>query len=763
VVKDSVEYAVIGTSPVRVDGIEKVTGTARYAGDITLPGMLHGKIKRSPHAHANIVRIDTRKAEALPGVKAVLTVNNVPRVLHGGAPPPRISSVWKDQYIFDTKVRFVGEGVAAVAATSEEIAEEALDLIEVGYELLPAVFEPEEAMLPGTPKIHDSEHNLVIPPVLVERGDIAQGFAQADHIIEGVYQTGRPVPCYMEPNVCVCQFDLHGKLTVWSSTQAASMVRGILAEVLGMPVSDVRVIVEHMGGGFGAKQDLFQHEFICALLAQRTRRPVKMEYSRKETFLGGRSRHPAKIYLRQGFKKDGTLTAREVRFTTNSGAYGSHGNGVTRVLAAEIASLYRCEHVRVEGRCVYTNVPIAGAFRGYGAVQAYFALDSQMDEIAHLLGMDPVDLRLKNAVTEGDPSPSGQALLGDSLAPCLRRGAAEVNWYKRRQQRSPANSKIKRGWGVGTEMHGCSAYPGVKEKADAVMRMNEDGSIHLFTGAADLGTGARTALSQIAAEELGLRFEEVKIVTGDTDVVPFDHGAHASRTTFLVGGAIQRAATNLKQQVLALAADKLEAAAEDLVVRQGRVYVKGSPERGMTVREVVQGEGGRPPRILFGKATYETTKAYSFAAHFVEVAVDTETGQVNVLQVVAVHEIGKVINPAAAEGQIEGGLQQGIGHSLTEDLVIDPKTGRALNASFVDYKMPLSLDMPKIKTIILELAPDPKGPFGAKGVGEDPIVPIGPAIANAVYDAIGVRIREIPITPEKVLQALKEKAASSEQ
>ncbi|MFN8457274.1 MAG: molybdopterin cofactor-binding domain-containing protein [Anaerolineae bacterium] len=755
--KDSVEYAVIGTSPARVDGIEKVTGMARYAGDVMLPGMLYGKMKRSPHAHANIVRIDTSKAEALPGVKAVLTVNNVPRVLHGGAPPPRISSVWKDQYIFDHKVRFMGEGVAAVAAISEEIAEEALDLIEVEYEVLPAVFDPEETTQPDAPLIHNTERNLVFPPVLVERGDIAQGFAAADYVIEGVYQTGRPMPCYMEPNVCVCQFDLHGKLTVWSSTQAASMVRGILAEVLDLPVNQVRVIVEHMGGGFGAKQDLFQHEFICALLARQTRRPVKMEYSRQETFLGGRSRHPAKIYLRQGFKKDGTLTAREVRFTTNSGAYGSHGNGVTRVLASEIASLYRCEHVRVEGCCVYTNVPIAGAFRGYGAVQAYYALDSQMDEIAHMLGMDPVDLRIKNAVTEGDPSPSGHALLGDCLAPCLRRGAAEVNWSERRQQRSSQNGKIKRGWGVGTEMHGCSAYPGVKEKADAVMRMNEDGSIHLFTGAADLGTGARTALSQIAAEELGIRFEDVKIITGDTDLVPFDHGAHASRTTFLVGGAIQRAATDLKQQVLALAADKLEVAAEDLMVREGRVRVKGSPERGMTVREVIRGEGGLPPRVLFGRATNETTKAYSFGAHFVEVEVDTETGQVKVAQVVAVHEIGKVINPIAAEGQIEGGLQQGIGHSLTEDLVIDPQTGRALNANFVDYKMPLALDMPKIKVIMLELAPDPKGPFGAKGVGEDPIVPIAPAIANAVYDAIGVRIREIPITPEKVLQALRER------
>ncbi len=755
------EFAVIGSSPKRLEGRGKVTGQARYAVDYRLPGMLHGKIKRSPHPHAEVVQVDASRALALPGVKAVLTIDNAPRVRHAGAPPPRFSSVWPDQHIFDHKVRFVGEGVAAVAAVSEEIADAALELIEVEYKLLPAVFDVDEAMQPDAPKIHNTERNLMMPPVVEERGNIEKGFAEADYIFEGEYSTGRPVPCYMEPNVCVCQFDPNGKLTIWSSTQAIFMVRGILSEVLNIPVNHIRVIVENMGGGFGAKQDLFQHEFICALLAKQSGRPVKMEYSRAETFLAGRTRHPVKVYLKQGVKKDGTITAREARYVANTGAYGSHGNGITRVGASALTSLYRCDNVRVEGLSVYTNNPIAGAFRGYGAVQAYFALDSQMDEIAHQLGLDPVEFRLKNAVGEGDIAPSGHPLIGHSLAASLRRGAEETGWFERKKS-AAAGGPIKRGWGVGTEMHGCSAYPGIQEEGNAIVRVNEDGTVNLFTGAADLGTGAHTALAQIVAEELGVPLDYVRCVTGDTDVTPFDNGAYASRTTFLCGGAAKQAAGEVKKQLLELASDKLEAAPEDLVIRNGQIFIKGVPERTISLKDVVKGEGGTPPRTLVATATYKTTKAYSSAAHFVEVEVDTETGQVQVLQVVAVHEIGKAINPLGVEGQIEGGIQQGIGHSLTEDLIIDQQTGRPLNAGFVDYKMPLSLDMPKIKPVILEEAPDPKGPFGAKGVGEDPIIAIGPAIANAVYDAIGVRIRDLPITPEKVLQALKAGVGSKE-
>jgi xanthine dehydrogenase molybdenum-binding subunit len=752
----------IGESVRRPDMPGKVTGRAQYAGDLSLPGMLHAKTKRSTVAHARIKRIDATKALAYPGVKAVLTHHDVPRVLHYGSPHPRSASVTKDQYILDSRVRYWGESVAVVAATSEEIAEEALDLIEVEYEELPAAFTVEQALAPGFPPIHERADNLVVDPVVVRRGDVEQGFAEADLVVEGTYAMGRPTPAYMEPNVCVCRWD-DDRLTVWISTQTPFMVRGSLAEVLGLPHHKVRVLVDHMGGGFGAKQDLFQSEFLCALLAQRTRRPVRMEFTRKETFLGGRSRHPGTVWLRQGFKKDGTITAREARVTFNSGAYGSHAPGVTAVGTTALTSLYRCDNVHLEGRCVYTNTPIAGAFRGYGVVQTYYALDIQMEEAAERLGMDPAELKLRNAVREGDLSPSGHPIIGHGLEDCIRRGVEEVNWKQiRGQGRKTENQEdsdpgpIRRGWGMGCEMHGSSAYPGIKEQGNATVRMNEDGTVQLFTGTTGLGTGAHTALAQVVAEELGVRFEDVSVVHGDTDVVPWDIGAFASHTTYMGGRAAQMAAAEVKEEVLAIAAEALEASPADLEIRQGRVRIKGS-DRGISVREAVSPKKGLPTKQLIASASYTPTKSYSFAAHFVEVQVDTETGQVDVLQVVPVHEIGRVIHPVAAEGLIEGGIQQGIGHTLTEDYVVDLTNGRSLNAGFVDYKMPLSLDMPPIRTVILETAPDPGGPFGAKGVGEDPIIAIGPAIANAVYDATGVRFRHYPITPEQVLEGLRQK------
>jgi xanthine dehydrogenase molybdenum-binding subunit len=617
--------------------------------------------------------------------------------------------------------------------------------------------------------IHERKDNLVVDPFVVKRGDVESGFKEADLIVEGTYEMGRPMPAYMEPNVCVCQWDEDDKLTCWISTQTPFMVRGGLAEVLGLPYSKVRVLVDHMGGGFGAKQDLFQTEFLCALLAKETRRPVRLEFTRKETFLGGRSRHPAKIWLKQGFRKDGTITARQALCIFNSGAYASHGPGVTAVGTAALTSLYRCDNVLLEGKCVYTNAPIAGAYRGYGVVQTYYALDIQMDEAAEKLGMDPAELKLKNAVQEGDLSPSGHPIVGHGLEDCIRRGIEETNWKGRGQtpksrgqtptlpgSRSLGSDPIRRGWGMGCEMHGSSAYPGIKEQGNATLRMNEDGTAQLFTGTTGLGTGAHTVLAQIVAEELGLRFEDVSVVHGDTDVVPWDIGAFASHTTYMGGRAAQMAAADVKQMVLKLAAEKLEAAPGDLEVSGSMISVKGSDRR-ISVKEAVSPTRGLPSKQLIASATYTPTKSYSFAAHFVEVQVDTETGQIDVLQVVPVHELGKIIHPVAAAGQIEGGIQQGIGHTLTEDYVIDPVTGRSLNAGFVDYKMPLSLDMPPIRTIMLETAPDPGGPFGAKGVGEDPIIAIGPAIANAVYDAIGVRFRHYPITPDQVLVALKNK------
>ena len=746
---------IVGKRLPRVDGIEKATGAAKYTGDIRLPGMLHAKIKRSPHAHARIVSIDTSRAARLPGVKAILTSDDVPHVLHAGQPEPRAGSLVRDQYILADKVRFFGDGVAAVAAVSEDVAEEALDLIAVEYEVLPAVFDPEEAMQPGAPSIHGTERNLVIPPVIIESGDVAAGFAEADFIFEDRYVTSRHVPAFMEPYVCICRPESGGKLTVWSSTQAPFMVRGTLSEVLGIPMSQIRVITEHMGGGFGAKQDLYQAEYLCALLAIQTGRPVKLEYTREETFVAGRSRHPVIVELKQGVKRDGTLTARQARYIANSGGYGSHGPGITWVGSAALGSLHKCPNVRIEGLCVYTNAPIAGAFRGYGAPQAYFALEAQMDVIAEALGMDPIELRLKNAFVPGDLGMAGTPFLSCELEACLEKGAELIGWEKRKATGSQPGT-VKRGLGVATELHSATAYPETRETANAVVVINEDGTVQLRIGAADLGTGAKTVCAQVAAEELGVRFEDIRVMAGDTDVVPYDLGAYASRTTFLSGGATQRAAAAAREQLFVLAAAKLGVSASDLESCGGKICVKNAPDKTISFREVVQPGPGQPSPVIMGQAGFAPRNDYSFAAQFAEVEVDTETGQTRVLRMVAVHDIGRAINPDGAEGQVEGGLHQGIGYGLIEDMAIDPRTGRTLNPNFVDYKLLTAQDMPEMQVAFIESA-DPLGPFGAKGVAEDAVCPTAPALVNAIYNAVGVRIKELPATAERVLAALQEK------
>lgn len=744
---------VIGQRLPRVDAVEKATGVAKYTVDVYLPGMLHAKIKRSNYPHARIRHIDISKAGRLSGVKSILTYKDVPRLCHAGQPEPRAGSLVRDQYILTDKARFVGDGVAAVAAVSEEVAEKALSLISVEYEVLPAVFDPEMAMRPGAPRIHDTECNLVIPPVIIESGNVDEGFSQADYIFTDRYVTSRHVPAFLEPYVCVCRPEPGGRLTVWSSTQAPFMVRGSLSEVLGIPISQIRVICEHIGGAFGAKQDLYQLEYLCALFALRTGSPVKMEYSREEVFISGRSRHPVIVELKQGVKKDGTLTARQARYIANSGAYGSHGPGITWVGAEALGSLHKCANVYIEGLCVYTNAPIAGAFRGYGAPQAYFALESQMDAIAERLGMDPIALRLKNAFQPGDIGLAGTPFLSWELGTCLEKGAELIGW----QDRKPAGSQsgvIKRGIGVATGLHSATAYPETKEIAHAVVIINEDGSVHLRSGAADLGTGAKTIMAQIVAQELGIRFEDVRVVAGDTDAVPYDLGAYASRTTVTSGEATRVAASRARAMLFDLASEKFAVSADELEARNGMIWVKGAPERTITFREVVQPSRGQSAQIIIGQAKTSIKNVNSFAAQFAEVEVDTETGQVRVLRLVAVHDIGRAINPAGAEGQVEGGLQQGIGYALLEDMVVD-ENGKTLNPNFVDYKLLTSQDVPEMTIVFIEV-PDPVGPFGAKGIAEDAILPTAPAIVNAIYNATGVRIKELPVSSERMLLALNQ-------
>jgi xanthine dehydrogenase molybdenum-binding subunit len=761
----SAEPLVVGKRLPRVDAVDKVTGAARYTGDHRARGMLHAAMLRSPHAHARVRSIDTSRAERLGGVAAVLTCFNVPRVRHAGQPEPRAGSLVKDQYILDRTVRFHGDGVAAVAALSPETAEEALALIEVEYEPLPAVFDAYEAMKDGAPSIHGTERNLVIPAVVIAWGNVEDGFAAADRIFEGVYTTSRHVPAFMEPYICTVVPDAAGRLTVYSSTQAPFMVRGTLSEVLGIPMSKIRVITENMGGGFGAKQDLYQHEYLAALLALRTGQPVRFEFSRAETFISGRSRHPVTVELKQGVTKEGVLTARQARYIANSGAYGSHGPGITWVGSASLGSLHRCENVNIEGLCVYTNAPIAGAFRGYGAPQAYFALETQMDEIANALGIDPIELRKRNAIRPGEIGPASTPFTDNQLPICLDRGAARIGW-ERRNLAGGANTRVAptgkavhtgktvRGIGVACELHSATAYPETREIANAAVAINEDGTVQLRIGSADLGTGAKTVLAQICAETLGVCYEDISVLAGDTDLVPYDLGAYASRTTYIAGGAVQQASREARDRLLQLASAKLDVPADDLSIQQSLIRIAGRPDATVPIAQIVGAQQGAPAETITGQARNQPLNAYSFAAQFAEVEVDTETGQVRVLRMVAVHDIGKAINPAAAEGQVEGGLHQGIGYALTEDMVIDKRTGRTLNPNFVDYKLLTSLDMPQMEVEFVESGPG-DGPYGAKGVAEDSLCPTAPAITNAIFDATGVRVTQLPVNPEHLLAELQ--------
>lgn len=768
------EYSVIGKRLPRVDGIEKATGSGKFATDVKLPGMLYGKILRSPYAHARITRIDASLAERLSGVKAVITAldPDVPRHIHGMPEPTYVP----DEYIFDSRVKFVGDGVAAVAAVSEDIAEEALELMEVEYEPLPAVFDPEEAMKAEAPVIHECMDNNIAKEIHINYGDVEEGFRQSDLIVEGRYTTTAQQHCPIEPHVCVASVDPNGKATVWVSTQGAFTHRMPIAGALGWPVNRVRMINPgHVGGGFGSKQDVYQQEPLAILLSMKSGRPVRMEHTREEEFASNRTRHPFVVYLKTGVKKDGTLLARYARAIVKLGAFANQGPGVMGYGAVSFASLYRTPHVRVDGYAVYTNAQMGGAYRGYGNPQMTFALESQMDEIAAKLGMDPLEFRLKNIVQTGDLTAVGWKIASCGLGECLEKAAERADWRHKRAEAGEGISK-KRGIGLACMVHG-SGYKAIvpADISGAIIKAHDDGSFSLLVGASDGGTGAYTILAMIAAEELGVRLDDITVVPPDTDVSPVDLGSYASRVTQVTGHATKLAAADMKNQLFRVAAEMLEAAPEDLEAKDRQIRVKGSPERFVSFADVTgRGHYGPNGDIFIAKAGYDPPEAdfkdpetgygnmapsYLFAAQVAEVEVDTETGQVEVLKMVAAHDVGKAINPMQVEGQIEGALHHGIGYGLTEEVVSDKTTGRVLNPNFLDYKILSALDMPKVETIIVEPI-DPNGPFGAKGCGEPGLVPTAPALANAVYNAVGVRINDLPLTPEKILKALKEKGSA---
>jgi CO/xanthine dehydrogenase Mo-binding subunit len=770
-------FKVVGKSVPKVDALPLAMGKPLFTDDVELRGMLHAKILWSPHAHARIKNIDTSGAEALPGVHAVLCYKNVPRVMHTSAGQGWPEPSPYDLVMFDSKVRYVGDRVAAVAAESEKIAEKALGLIKVEYELLPTLFDSERARDEGAPVIHDEPDCKYLIPVFydpkhnhcthmdLEVGNFDQGINDADFVIERKFKTHYEQHCSIETHSCICYPDPAGRLVVRSSTQVPFHVRRIVAQCLQIPERMVRVIKPRLGGGFGGKQEML-FEDVCAMLAMRTKHPVRLVYTREEEFVSARVRHPMTIWTKTGVKKDGTLRAIQIRFLSNAGAYGAHVMTVLNNTCAKTIPLFRCKDIRWIADGVYTNLLPGGAYRGYGVTQGIFPMGVMMDEMAETVGMDPVDFWKMNTIKQGETSPIFKALSESgkgvemvvescSLPECIDTGAEMFGWREKRERykRQP-EGPVRYGVGMC-----CMAQGGtvpLVDMASAFAKMNDDGSCNLLIGAADLGTGTDTVLAQIFAETLAIPVDDVIVYAADTDLTPFDKGAYASGTTYLSGLAVLKTAEKIKEQILGVAADILCEPKEDLRL-ENKGVVSGKSGKRVEFSQITKHAfyGKDQFQIAAIASEFSRLPPQSYAAHFVDVAVDTETGQVKVISYVAATDCGTAINPKLAEGQVHGAVMNGICYALTEEFVFDDK-GRVLNPSFTDYKILSAIDIPKI-TAILVPSYEPSGPYGAKTIGEVNMNGALPAISNAIYNAVGIRLYESPFTPERVLKALKEK------
>jgi 4-hydroxybenzoyl-CoA reductase alpha subunit len=754
-----VKYFAVGRSIPQIDATEKARGVAEFVSDLRFPGMLYGKILRSPHPHARILHIDVSRAKCLKGVKAIATADDTPKIPYG----PRT----EDWTIFAVdKVRFIGDEVAGVAAIDDDTAEEALDLIHVEYEELPAVFDPIEAMKPGAPLIHDKERNIVAEFKLI-KGDVNRAFQECDVIHADRYYTNQVYQAYLEPMACVAHVDPMGKLTLYLATQIPSMTRTTYAKALGLPLEKVRVVVPYYGGAFGAKMETNLH-LAAAVLSRKTGKPVRMVNSREEDFMAGNPRVPLYIDLKVGAKKDGRLIAKEVEIIGRAGARAVYSMSVVATACYRVDSLYRFEHLKTKGITVYTNTVPTSCSRGFGNAEMTFALESSLDMIAEALKMDPAELRIRNGLKTGEVSIHGWQVGSSGLEECVRKAVEASGWTEKRQTK-----RFSRGIGLACCNHvsGNRMFSREFDGGGGIVRIGREGKVLVYHGESDMGQGQSTVFAQIVAEELGVGIDRIEVAPVDTDISPFGLGSFATRGTLFGGNGVKAAALDAKRQILEIAAEVLETIPSEIEVREGTIYVKNEPERGLpfeTVAEVGVLRRGGVPIVGTGFWTPDTvlpdpvTKygniapAYPFACQIAEVEVDTETGHVNVLHYTAAHDVGRAINPQATEGQIHGGVTQGIGWALMEDMIVEK--GKVLNPDFRDYVMPGPLDIPPIRSILVELI-DPNGPFGAKGIGEPALNPSPAAVANAIYDAIGARFTELPITPERILTALKERQA----
>jgi xanthine dehydrogenase molybdenum-binding subunit len=693
----------VGQSIPRMDALKRVTGTATYTGDIRLPGMLYARVLRSPHAHANIRKVDVSKALALPGVKAILTRENCDVIWSSGDRRNK-------RYLFNNPARFAGDPVAAVAAVDRHIAEEAMRLIEVDYEVLPFVLNEEDALKPGAPEIHEGGNfspndKDERAPLVYRRGNLDQGLSTADVVIEDRYTTVHHNNAQLEPRVSVAEWN-GDKLTVHASTQGISNCRTDIARDLKIPAPNVRVICQYMGGGFGNKNQGHDFDLMAAVLAKKTGAPVKLEFTRKEDFVAVHGRWPTTQYYKVGAKNDGTITAIQLKATSGMGAYRKGQGDISGI------EVYQCPNVEQSTSYAYTNMAVSANYRAPAYPQTCFALESVMDDIAHKVKMDPLEFRLKNMTRKyRDQIP----YTSSGLEECLRRGAAAFEWKKRWRVANSDPGPVKRGVGMGMGL-----FPSSLGQSAALIRLDSKGIYHLHVGVTDCGTAAKTTMGLIAAEELGVPFDKIDVVWGDTALCPYSVGESGSRTTVYTGTAVVEAARDLKRQI----ADK-----------------------GMPQGNDVLSASATPDPVLRGAARF------SFVAHFAEVEVDVETGHVRVTKYQAVHDSGRIMNPLTATSQVQGGSIQGLGMALHEELLYDRRSGLPLTAGYYGARLMTHLDAPQIDVLFVETE-DAYGPFGAKTLGEPTIIPAVAAVANAFFNATGRRVKSLPITRDKVLGVL---------
>jgi putative selenate reductase molybdopterin-binding subunit len=784
------QWKTVGQPEIKVDAVKLAQGKPVFSPDIEMRGMLVAKVLWSPIAHARIIKIDVNKARALPGVAAVLTWQDIPRVVYSTAGQSDPIPGPLDAFSLDNKVRFVGDRVAFVAAENEEIATQALKLIEVEYEPLPVLLDSKVAMDPGTVKIHDEpefvnfgesnpQKNLAAA-IRIDIGDLDKGFAEADKIYEGDYEVPKVQQVSIEPHVVITYWDEDDRLVIRSSTQVPFHVRRILAPVLGLPIKRIRVIKPRIGGGFGGKQEVMVED-VAAHLTIATRRPVRFEYTREDEFVSARSRHPMLIHLKTGVKKDGTITANEMKVITDTGAYGCHALTVTGNTGHKAMALYvgdgpyrTSPNIRFYADIVYTNHAPAGAFRGYGVPQGFWAVERHMEKIARDLGLDSIEFRLKNALHAGELHPFSTAWSeGREPAPeiintvgleeCVRQGKAAIGWdqkYGNPAWRASAGKPyLRKGIGVALAMHG-TAIPYL-DLGGASLKMNEDGSFNLLIGATDLGTGSDTVLGQMAAETLGVPLEDILIYSSDTDFTPFDKGAYASSTTYISGGAVSKAARLAAERIKIRAARMINEQKKGPDVDQSQIVLRDRkamvPDgRYVTMREVGYNSLHHTDQEqIMAVASYVSPSSPPpFAAQFVEITVDTQTGKITVDKMVMAVDSGVIVNPLTASGQIEGGMVQALGYALSEEMLYDEQ-GRPTTCDLETYHIFRANEMPEMETLFVETF-EPTHPFGVKALAEIPLDGVAPAVGNALVDACGAEVYKNPATPERVWQAIRE-------